>query len=1052
MTLATWQLREQYITAYEAACASSAAVELEPFLPPAGHPLRGEVLVELVRIQLEQNSQLLVDLLARFPELAGDREGLARVAFEDYRQRCLRGEHVSPEDYKERFGIDTDAWPVGEFDSYARATRNVGRFPAVMAPPARETTELPMAGQFFLGFELIQELGRGAFGRVFLALETALSHRYVVLKVSEMSEGEPQVLARLQHTNVVPVYSLHAEGALQAVCMPYFGGTTLADIDARLAALPALPVSGRFFVDILDKHESSATDTAEASTVRMNGAVSAQAATARTSAFPRAASGQSHATLKLLARLSYANAVLWLTSRLADGLAHAHERGIIHSDLKPANVLVTDEGQPMLLDFNLAVDTTREIAIRRAFGGGTLPYMAPEHLEFFRGGAVTVDHRSDLFSLGVILYRLLTGRHPYPLYGGGTLEQMLPGMLADRRSIPVVRRWNQAVTPAAQAIVQHCLHPDRKRRYQSARDLQEDIDRHLQNLPLKYAPNRSVRERLVKWKRRHPRLTSATSMAVFALFVVLAVAGGAWWIVQDLQADLAYRDAQAAHWKAAEALERFEREARAAQLDVYARGGEPGQLERGLTATRQALDRYHVLDDSNWRDRPEVAHLSRAQRILLNDQVADLLLLLGRGMMHKLPPDAGPHDKKEVAVQAMRCNQLAESCYSTADVPRVVWEQRGQLESWLGHEAEARRLASRAAAMPLRTPQEYYWSAVDHFLDHRYQEAEKVLMEATRLDPEHFRAWFLLAGCRYMAGRNADAAHTYDTCIALEPGLFWPWNNRGLCYLRLRKHALAVADFNKALELRPGYVDAYMDRALAYQGLKKYSEAASDLTRALTFPGVPSRAWFMRARVWDQLGDKAKAQADRDEGQHRQPNDEVSWIARGLSKLNSDAPGALADFNEALKLNPLSRDALQNKAAVLAENMPAATPVDKQRNTEEAVAALDKAVTLYPDFVLARSGRGVLLARLGKRDAALVDARESLARDSTAEFLYRVACIYALTTKDDPNDRHEAFRLLSLALRQGFGHDLIATDSDLIPLRQYPEFRKLVDAARALQK
>ena len=66
--------------------------------------------------------------------------------------------------------------------------------------------------------------------------------------------------------------------------------------------------------------------------------------------------------------------------------AHAHERGILHSDLKPANVLLTDEGQPMLLDFNLAVDTAKQIQGHTAIVGGTLPYMAPEHLELFDGG------------------------------------------------------------------------------------------------------------------------------------------------------------------------------------------------------------------------------------------------------------------------------------------------------------------------------------------------------------------------------------------------------------------------------------------------------------------------------------------------------------------------------------------------------------------------------------------------------------------------------------------------------------------------------------------
>src|SRR6185312_1750904 len=130
--------------------------------------------------------------------------------------------------------------------------------------------------------------------------------------------------------------------------------------------------------------------------------------------------------------LSYVEAVLWLGEQIADGLAHAHERGILHRDLKPANVLLTDDGRPMLLDFNLAEDVKARGGAERASVGGTLPYMAPEHIEAFsKTGPWTLDGRCDLFSLGVILYELLTGRHPYPLHKKRAREAV-ESMLADR--------------------------------------------------------------------------------------------------------------------------------------------------------------------------------------------------------------------------------------------------------------------------------------------------------------------------------------------------------------------------------------------------------------------------------------------------------------------------------------------------------------------------------------------------------------------------------------------------------------------------------------------
>ena len=91
--------------------------------------------------------------------------------------------------------------------------------------------------------------------------------------------------------------------------------------------------------------------------------------------------------------MSYVDAVLWMGARLADGLAHAHARGIIHRDLKPANILLADNGQPMLLDFNLAEDIKLRSAAAAAQIGGTLPYMAPEHLQAFSAAGASPARR-----------------------------------------------------------------------------------------------------------------------------------------------------------------------------------------------------------------------------------------------------------------------------------------------------------------------------------------------------------------------------------------------------------------------------------------------------------------------------------------------------------------------------------------------------------------------------------------------------------------------------------------------------------------------------------
>ena len=113
---------------------------------------------------------------------------------------------------------------------------------------------LPEVGDAFAGFRLIGELGRGAFGRVYLARQGDLADRPVALKVSTGCFAESQKLARLQHTHIVPVYSFHRAGPLQAVCMPYFGSTTLADVLDDLGQRQTLPASGKGLVSTLNSH------------------------------------------------------------------------------------------------------------------------------------------------------------------------------------------------------------------------------------------------------------------------------------------------------------------------------------------------------------------------------------------------------------------------------------------------------------------------------------------------------------------------------------------------------------------------------------------------------------------------------------------------------------------------------------------------------------------------------------------------------------------------------------------------------------------------------
>src|SRR5262249_62247208 len=134
----------------------------------------------------------------------------------------------------------------------------------------------------------------------------------------------------------------------------------------------------------------------------------------------------------------------------------------------------------------------------------------------------------------------------------------------------------------------------------------------------------------------------------------------------------------------------------------------------------------------------------------------------------------------------------------------------------------------------------------------------------------------------------------------------------------------------------------------------------------------------------------------------RRPYDELSWVARGLARLPQSPDGALADFDEALKHDPRCISALEAKASVLSEQL---------GRTEDAIHVLDEAVRFHPDYPPVRSGRGVLLARLGRREPGHAGARESLRLPPRPEVTCQVARLYALPSPEAPAPRPRALPL-----------------------------------------
>jgi serine/threonine protein kinase/tetratricopeptide (TPR) repeat protein len=892
---------------------------------------------------------------------------------------------------------------------------------------AQATIAMPEVGTEFLGFQLIQEVGKGAFARVYLAHQGDLADRLVIVKVSPILDDESQTLAQLQHTNIVPIYSIHRADALQAVCMPFFGLTTLAHILREIKGSDSLPESGKSLVSTLVNRNSTARHRKEWENGR--GTETAIKDAGASSVSP--VRNGSTAILEKLKTLSYVEAVLWMAARLADGLAHAHERGILHRDLKPANILVTDEGQPMVLDFNLAHDTKTRSRASVALLGGTLPFMAPEQLAAYRHETIAENCNSDIYSLGVILYNLLCGGHPFPVRSG-PLPDVLSQMIEDRQRVPVgARHWNRAVSPAVENILRHCLESNPIRRYQTARELQEDLERHLTHRALKHVADRSPAERLRKWTRRHPRLASSTSVAALALFAILG-----------LTSLFFARSHRLAQLEADKTHRLFQQDMKTVEFLLTAFPTEPDKLQQGLDLGESALARYQVLENPAWQQLSAVKKLSAEDQGELRENLGELFFLLAQAKLSQAKTSKDSQQRQQQAETALEWNLAAEKCYAPDQVSRTLTWQRSELEDVLGHQDEAKRLRDRASQLPSRTATDHYLQATGYVSQGRYREASDLFEKVTRERPANFWAWFMLGFCHDSLARYEAAASCYGTSIALRSEFPWSYYNRGLTELRQGKYAQARTDFDEALQRRPDMPEALVNRALAKQGLGLYSEAIEDLTQALELQAPATQVYSLRSQLRLKAGDRDGAQRDLAECLRLTPTNDIGWLARGYARMAGDPKGALADFDEALKHNPRLLAGLQNKAHLLG----------RMGQNEDALRVLNQAVKWFPDYVPARAGRGVYHARLSHRDLAHGDAEESLLRDKSPSNVYQLAGIYALTSRTHPDDRKEALRLLSMALVKDVGLlNLLDIDKDLDPIRQDKEFIQLVNKTKALR-
>ena len=206
--------------------------------------------------------------------------------------------------------------------------------------------------------------------------------------------------------------------------------------------------------------------------------------------------------------------------------------------------------------------------------------MSPEHLDAFNPRGSTspesVDERSDIYAIGLILFEMLAGRHTFPDPPPGTpLLDSIELMIAARRQAPSLRAISPEIPWSLDALVTKCLAFDPARRYARAGDLAEDLRRYLENLPMKHCPEPSVRERMGKFARRHPGLCGSTSIAVVSVLLLGLLGGTLALLYPTLQ-----------HLAARLRIKQFDRDYTEIQFLLNTAGGSNERLKKGIALSR----------------------------------------------------------------------------------------------------------------------------------------------------------------------------------------------------------------------------------------------------------------------------------------------------------------------------------------------------------------------------------------------------------------------------------------------------------------------------------
>jgi tetratricopeptide (TPR) repeat protein len=674
--------------------------------------------------------------------------------------------------------------------------------------------------------------------------------------------------------------------------------------------------------------------------------------------------------------------------------------------------------------------------------------MAPEHLQQLLDDTLQIDPSCDIYSVGVIFYELLTGRLPFP-NRSGSFRRILPEMIADRLNTSPAppSQINPLVSPAVCAIVRRCIDPSPAARYQTSTELAEDIDNQIRNLPLRHTPEPSPRELLNKWVKRHPRLTSNSFIA--AVFIVISLISAVFYARQNHQYQVSQAKIQYSNvvnqWpKVMSAL-------------LMGNSLEEERVE-GQKICRETLAPYiENARNEEWTSQNLIRLLDTELQPRLLRDLSDLMYVLALSQSRDAEKSADTRNRQQLLKNSNELLAKAMISYDTDEIPQRLIDLNLRVGKLLRNEdpGPSPPVVANAGQSSGTDELQVSSNTPDKIRDQIFEltspgqavvNPTKLAMLAQLSDQSSTNPymWTMLGGAFANYGEIRRAIEDYGHAIALDRNQVWSRLHRGILLMETRDYPSALRDFDVVVEKRPDLLIGWINRALVRLAMNDPQKAIEDIQRVANSPEAPARLGFIKARCLDRMGQREEARLLRDATLKIVPGDEASWVARAMERLTSNPQLALEDLDQALKLNPASILALNNKAAIEAGYF---------QKPDMAIKTLDRLIEQHPRFVSAYTGRGVLHARAGHTELALRDADNALLFDKSSTTAYQVACIHALLFPKRQESLDMAIDLLRDAIKAD--HQWLSTaenDTDLNNIRNEPSFKKLIQGSQAFLK